>query len=286
MTDINHLVHLEKLNIASGAINNNGIRNLGKLRYLNVSGNPNITNVNNFAKLETLIADNNCGIDKEGIRYATNLNSISLVDNTKIQITDITHLTKLETLNISTKKTIGLTGNIGPIGPIGPIGNIGPTGPIGNKGERGNRGVGYVDYQLMQEGEGVGVRHITPTSGMGTLHMMPEGGVGNASARQHNNIVKQHNDKIAKTIRESNDSINKLVNLRILNVSNNPHITDVNNLKKLERVYATGYYCGLTDEGVSLLANIKYLDGTDNRKITPIIDNQDQSPKSVITAGH
>jgi hypothetical protein len=63
---------------------------------LNAWDNKKITDVNHLKSLQILAANNNCGIDNQGISALTNLISLNVTGNKKI--TDINHLINLRIL--------------------------------------------------------------------------------------------------------------------------------------------------------------------------------------------
>jgi hypothetical protein len=68
----------------------------------------------------------------------------------------------------------------------------------------------------------------------------------------------------------SDVSITKLINLTKLNTSDNCRITNVNHLTNLQTLIASGYDCGIDNNGISQLTNLTHLDITRNNKINEI----------------
>ena len=64
------------------------------------------------------------------------------------------------------------------------------------------------------------------------------------------------------------DDIIKKIDVEVLNVSNNPKVTDVNHMKKLKTLHAFGY-CGIDNDGIKNI-NLKILVADYNLKITSI----------------
>ena len=66
----------------------------------------------------------------------------------------------------------------------------------------------------------------------------------------------------------TNDSIKRLINLQNLNLWNCTHISNINQLKNLTELDASGGNCVINDNGIKDLENLIILKALDNRNIT------------------
>ena len=73
------------------------LRSYPFVEKLDASDNPKITNINYLTKLKELNARDLCGIDDQGLRFATNLTMLTTSSNPNI--TNLNHMTKLIGLN-------------------------------------------------------------------------------------------------------------------------------------------------------------------------------------------
>ena len=96
ITNVNHLIHLEKLYVTwYSKINNNGIKNLN-LILLDAAGNSDVKEINHMTNLKILNASSSCGITNEDIKQ---LNLYELIINDNENITEFAHMTNLIKLN-------------------------------------------------------------------------------------------------------------------------------------------------------------------------------------------
>ena len=77
------------------------------------------------------------------------------------------------------------------------------------------------------------------------------------------NIDYKYKSSLTQTI------IDRYINLRSLEASNNPKITNVNHLTKLEILKAYGR-CGINDAGFVNCINLKTLNASNNKKISDV----------------
>jgi hypothetical protein len=57
----------------------------------------------------------------------------------------------------------------------------------------------------------------------------------------------------------SDEGINKLNEIKILNTSYNSKITNINHMKKLIKLYASGENCGISDKAIKNLKKFQIL---------------------------
>ena len=79
----------------------------------------------------------------------------------------------------------------------------------------------------------------------------------------------QIDEKLRKKLNDTILKQNKFINAKYLDASNNSEITDVNHLKKLQKLDVR-WNCGIDQKGIQLLENLIELDAWDNPKITNV----------------
>ena len=98
ITDINHCIRLTKLSAKfECGLQNNGIKNLTKLKYLELSGNTKITDINHLVELQYLNIRFDSAISDRHITNLTNLKELDCSGNLKIvNVSNLKNLKKLD----------------------------------------------------------------------------------------------------------------------------------------------------------------------------------------------
>lgn len=96
--DLKNISKQQRLNLTNDILKQKKFRNL---KYLNISNNQNVTEIDHLIRLEILIARGmKCVLNQSSIQ---NLNLVELDVHNNLRITDLNHMTRLEKLDISQK---------------------------------------------------------------------------------------------------------------------------------------------------------------------------------------
>jgi hypothetical protein len=270
---LNHLHHLEYLKLYYAEVTNDDIQGITNLRSLDVYQCKNLTNINHLINLVKLKLRGGHKLNQSGINELTQLRILHIEDTpTKI---DLSHFTNLTYLNISRYNGDNIDNDT--LKPLVKLVTL-ATGPVENLTDINHLinlryldiGIecGLTNYGISKL---VGLTTLTvknTISDISTLVNLTDLDISTPFAEEFSNKSCKISDKMFTP--------GSFPSLTKLNVSGNPHVTNLNNLTNLSDLTIYGYGDGsdkgrgVQNDGIKDLINITRLSIQHNPNITDI----------------